>query len=399
VASNIFEKEAQVFGNSGSSIASPVPGQEEQRQVAQVDPSGAIPNTPPPVDELAASGFDLSSDDELTKNGFDLGTPVQGMEALSAQPDLPSDENLPPEEQFNPDMGFLEANFKQFDNFKTRAKAGLAGSIKQKRDFLEQEVGEQNVVMKKGRLWWRSDENKKFSEFDPNTLEVITDLFADPSREIIMESAMFVPEVVAGLVSGPLAIAARVATLPAARALADKVAQEQGLPPDTDTDTLMENLIGMTAEATMPFIAGRVMKRLPGTQVYKDAIKKGESEFVALAKQSHIVKNSINELEQEGIQATVRGEQIGLPDADVTIMPHQLNPASPKAAKAASEIRSETKFINAQTHLAEDWGDLAKNVMDTIAKRGKKGFAGAEGLAKSIQSAVKAARKSHGESI
>lgn len=351
---------------------------------------------------------------ELTAEALFADTPTA--EALFAEapteaaPDVPAEI---PEDQFASEPGFVEANLDQLnpENVVTRIQAGLAANDTEKLGFLKKKFGDDNAVMKKGKIYFRRN-GEKFKPLDPDTLELINDILPDFSREIVTEMAMLPGEMMgasmgtamapgAGTVAG--AMAGRVAQVPFANNVANQVAQAAGIPQDPARDVQDENMMGQGAEAVFPVvgkkIVGAIAKRLPGTTAYSLAKQQGKREIVALSEQSKEVAQAVDDLVREGRAATIDGNLVGVPGANVPLMGHQLNPDNPILNQFAAKSAQDPRFINAQNQLAEDWGESLKNTLTEIGRRNNKGPLRPEALASTVTNAVADLQKAEGQAI
>lgn len=405
---NPLQNRAQVYGNSQNTLKSPTPMPEakDENLLDGLDLSGITTNTTPVATEAEAA----SPAEENLLEGVDVFAPVAGMEALYPdETEGPTDFPRVPESEFGPEPSFIQANIEQFSNLKKRYQGGLAGSERQLRLFLEQDVGRENVTLKNGDLYWRQSSKEKFKKFDPDAPELVADV-ADVSRDILKEMGLLPVEVAGGVLGSAAglggatagAIIARVGSLPVLNKALDKYAESQGLPPDIERNTLIENAIEMTTEAMLPVIGRQVLKRVPGSQLYKEAVARGEQEAIALTRQSLIVKDSLEYLERRGLSVGIDGSRIGVPGADLPIPAHHLNPDNPRLNKVIKEVSGESEFINMETQVAEDWGDNARNVMRVLGQRkvGKDGTnVNDKNISKFVQDAVQEARTQSGKRV
>ncbi len=370
---------------------------------------------PVPGAEAAMTADDLLSSFDAPEIFAEPAVPQTAEDLLnqvgSAEPLAPPEGVAPAQDEFAPEPGFVQANVDQFRNFTTRLQAGLAANDTEKINFMKRKFGEENVRLKDDKLYFRKNGEKTFRKLDPNTLELINDLIPDFAREIVTEAAMIPGEVTGGFVGAgaagvgafPGAVAGRVASVPVANAFADNVAALAGVPRDESRNYRTENMIGMGAEAVLPVVGAKVLKYVPGTgaaqQAYKAAKESGEREIVALSKQSEEVLRATQRLAEEGRAARIDGAAVGLPGADVNLMGHHLNPDSPIAMNFAAQAASDSRFINAQQQLAEDWGASLTNTLQEIGRRGNKGPYRPEVLASKVTNAVEDIQKAEGQEI
>lgn len=329
--------------------------------------------------------------------------PTGGAADLLAQFAAPTPEAVP-EEQFAPEPGFLQANVDQFSNFVTRLQSGLAANDTEKLNFLKKKFGDNNATIKDGDLYFRKAETDKFQRLDPGTFELLNDIIPDWSREIIQELAMLPGEAAGALAVGPAgAVGGRALSVPVANAIADKVAESAGVPQDEGRSKLTENLVGSAAEAVLPVVGKGlvkpILKKLPGTRAYEEAIKAGDRELVALSKQSTEVAKSVEALNELGKSAKINGEIVGIPGAEVNLMGHQMNPDSPILQRFANQAANDPRFVNAQNQLAEDWGAALENTLREVGRRGNNGPLRPEMLAESVTNAVEDTIKAEGQAI
>jgi hypothetical protein len=399
-------------GTKPSALNKPVPGAEAAMTADDLLSSFDAPEMP---SQAGASEVPKTADDLLNSMG-------------AAEPVAPPEGMAPPQDEFAPEPGFLQGNMQQFQDFTTRLQAGLAANDTEKLGFLQKKFGAENAKVKNDKLYFRKPGEKIFRALDPDTFEIISDILPDFAREIITETAMLPGEAAGtaigtlggaaagtavapgpgtvvgagtGLVSG--AIAGRVASVPLANYVADKVAEFAGVPQDETRSKLTENAIGMTAEAVLPFVGAKIAKYIPGTgaaqRAYKVAKEKGEREIIALSKQSDEVLKATQSLAEQGRGAQINGAAIGLPDANVNLMGHHLNPDNPILTQYAAQAASDPRFINAQTQLAEDWGASLTNTLTEIGRRGNKGPYSPEHLASSVTNAVADLQRAEGQAI
>lgn len=365
------------------------PPAEAQAQAAQVS-APQIDMFAPPTDEEKAL-FAPPTPEELGAVGGDV---PQG--------------TGPAPQDFAPEPGFAQANVEQFGNVVTRIQAGLAANDQEKLSFLKKKFGPENAVMKDGKIYFRKTPGEKLKKLDPDTLELINDILPDFSREIVQEAATlpgemlgalggFLSPVPGGAAAG--AYAGRIASVPVSNAAADKIAELAGVPQDEARNKYSEAAVGMAAEAVLPVVGSKLLKRLPGTAAYKSAKEAGEREIVALSRQSQEVARAVEALKAEGLAAKVDGRIVGLPGAEINLMGHQLHPDSPALLKSAAKAANDPRFINAERQLAEDWGDSLKNTLTEIGRAGNKGPYRPEFLAERVTNAVADLRTAEGQAI
>lgn len=373
-----------------SSVGEPVPGAAEEDKLNSFLASFDAPDleTPEAQGEVdPVQGFVSSFDDPGSAPAPEEVAPVQ------AQPEIPAD-------QFEQEPGFVDANINQFRDFTDRLKAGLAANDKQKIEYLRGKYGSDNVTTKEGAIYFRKDGKGKFRRLDPEAFEIVNDLIGDFSRDIVTEAAMLPGEALGAVAAGPGgAVAGRVASVPFANEAADKVAEYAGIPDDPNRSKLVENAVGMGAEAVLPVVGRKLIRLLPGTAAYKAAKEAGEREVIALSKQSNEVAKAIDELSQQGKAVRINGELVGVPEADVSLMGHQLNPDNPVLQKFANVAASDPRYINAQKQLAEDWGESAINTLQEIARKNHPGPYRPEELASKVTNAVSDIQKAEGQAI
>lgn len=384
------------------SVKTPVPGKAAAQSaddfLASFDAPemSATPATPIETDLSASEGLQQSPADQFIAqvSAANAGTPVEG-----ATPD-----------QFAPEPTFAEANLSQLNpkNFMDRLQAGLAANDTEKANFLRKKYGEENVAVRDGNLYYRRNKGEKLKRLDPATFELIADIIPDFAREAVSESAMLPGELAGGaagfFTGGPPgaalgARAGRVASVPLANAAADKTAEFAGVPQDESRSRLIENSIGMGAEALMPIIGGKIAKRIPGTAAYKAAKEAGEKEVVALSKQSKEVIDSLTRLEDAGIMHKIDGADVGVPGANVSLMLHQVNPDSPDIKSILEKTKNLPQFLNAQTKQAEAYGAALENNLREIATRGGHGPVAPEKLGETITDAVLTLDRAEGKAI
>lgn len=375
------------YGNNPQNMAPPAPGKAAKQTAADLLAEIDLPEMQaPPQEEEAnaaallaqAGGESLPPQDELVDT---VGSGV-------------------PEDQIAPEPGFVQANMEQFDNFKMRLKAGLAANDREKLGFLRNSLGKENAIVKNGNIYFRKSQGDKFKRFDPETFEVVADVFPDFAREALTEAFMLPGEVAGGAIAGPGgAVAGRVATVAPANMAVDEIAKRVGIPQDEGRSQMVENAVGMGAEAVLPFAGKHIVKRLPGTMAYKMAREAGERESIALSKQSQEVARSAMELANEGRAAVVRGELVGVPGGEVNLMGHHLNPDDPRIQSIVNHAANDPRFINAQRRHAEDWGELVTNTLQEIGRRNNPGPYTPEKLASSVTNAVADVQRAEGKEI
>jgi len=373
------------------------PWEKEERTANSARPSD-IKSPVPKEETLAVTAPDTSS--------FDVGSAPWETQA-----------EIPEEPQFEPEpetvIGrFVKGNIDQFSMFTDRLRAGLGANDTEKLGFLKNKYGENNALMKDGKIHFRRSEGEKFKKFDPETFELLNDIVADFSREIVQEASM-VPGEVGGAIMGS-AVApgvgtaggvalGRAASTPMANANADALARAAGVPFDPQRNQRTENIMGMGIEAVLPPVAGKVIgaiaKRLPGTAAYKLAKEAGKKEVIALSEQSNEVAKAVQFLESEGRAARIDGAAVGVPGANVSLMGHHLNPDNPALQGLADTAASSPKFINAQTQLAQDWGASLQNTLTEIGRRNNPGPYKPEKLAEAVTNAVFEVEKAEGKAI
>jgi hypothetical protein len=369
------------------SLKTPVPGKTAQTSaddfLASFDaPEMAAPSAESPTS--ADSFVDSVGADPLMENARDLSGDTANVSA----------------DQFAPEPSFAQANADQLQNFTTRIQTGLAANDTEKLGFLQNKFGKENAVVKGGNIYFRRNKDEKLKRLDPDTLELINDIIPDFAREIVTEAAMLPGEVAGSFAAGPGgAIAGRAATAPFANMAADKVAEFAGVPQDETRSKLIENTLSSGSELLLPIVGKQIIKRIPGTQAYLNAKKAGEKELVALTKQNQEVLQAATEMESIGRAATIDGQSIGIPGANVSLMGHHISPETPHFKQIADFAASNPKFINAQNQLAEGWGDSARNVLQEIAQRNSKGPVAPERLGETIINAVDSVKQAEGKAI
>lgn len=388
---------ASPYAAKPTSLSKPVPNAQEEDDIESVLSQFSFSKQPAmSADSTQASeAAPVEAEEDVDQVVNQVLGQVSPMQAQGAQ-------TAPVTAEIEPEPSFMEANAKQFQDFTTRIQAGLAANDNEKLGMLRNKFGNKNVLVKNGDIYFRKEEKGKFRRLDPDTLELVNDLIPDFAREIVTEAALLPGEVAGAMVSGgnPAgAIAGRVLSTPLAGQAADKVAGMAGVPRDEGRSRLAENAIAMTGEAVLPVVGKQILKRLPGTAAYQAAKQAGEREIVALTKQSQAVANAIDALESEGRVATIRGEMIGIPEANVPLMGHHLNPDSPKLQRFANIAKSDPRFINAENQLAQDWGELLNNTLTEIGRRGSPGPYKPEVLASKVVNAVDDVRKAEGQAI
>jgi len=302
----------------------------------------------------------------------------------------------PPSMEREAEPGFIQANINQFNpqNFIDRLQTGFAANDTEKVNFLKKKYGDGNVVEDKGKIYYRRNPKDKLKALDPGTLEVIADIIPDFAREIVTEASMLPGEILGGIAGtfagGPAGAAAgatagRVASVPLANKAADEVASAVGVNRDDTRSALTENAIGMGAEAVLPVVGRQLVKRIPGTALYKAAREAGEKEVVALSKQSQEVLQAAQSLETEGI--------------NTPMMLHQIQPDSPKLAKTVSGLQDYAPFINKQREFAEGYGEALNNTLNEIKRRGGHDPVQAGKLAQTVTNAVESLDASEGKAI
>lgn len=305
---------------------------------------------------------------------------------------------LPPD-QIMPEPGIVQANMEQFQNLGDRIRAGLGANDEEKAGFLRKKYGPENVnVSKEGKIRFRRNAGEKFKSFDPEAFELAADI-ADFSREVVTEAAMLPGEIMGSSMGPGGTVAGRVASVPLANRTADEVAELAGVPRDNSRSGFGENAMGMTMESVLPVIGKKIVKYIPGTDAYKAAKKAGEKEIVALSRQNQEVAQAAADLVDAGRGATLNGEAIGVPGANVSMMGHHLSPDDPKFKALADVAAASPKFINAQNQLAEGWGDAARGILTEIAIRNGRGPVNPEVLSTKIIDAASDARKAEGQAI
>lgn len=381
---------------------------------------GSLPQ-PVPGKETALTAESLFEDAPSADGLFADAPPVQETTA----PEIPP-EQFEEQKYQNPAVDFAMTNFspsgavEQAKNVVTRIQAGLAANDTEKMMFLKKKFGEDNAVMKNGKLYFRRAPGEKLKPLDPETLELINDILPDFSREIITELAMLpgegagatlggfagaalghLPGAAAGVALG--GVAGRILSVPFANAAADQAAEMAGVPQDPNRDKTTENLIAMGFEGTMPVvgksIGKAVTKRIPGTVAYKAAKEAGEREIVALTKQSEEVAQAAHELNQMGRGATFNPATVGMPGARVSLMGHQLSPDSPQLLASAARSKANPLYIKAENELAEGWGDSVRNTLTEIARKNNPGPLRPEMLASKVTNAVNDLRAAEGKAI
>lgn len=372
-----------------SSLTNPVPGKQAQEDAQDEFASARIPSIAATPDEFAAAQI----------------------------PETPQSTQIPAD-QFAPEPGFAQANVDQLSNFITRVQTGLAANDQEKINALSKKFGPENVTTKKvsgskayskggavgggeeTAIYFRKSNKDKFQRLDPATLEVVNDLLPDFAREIVTEGAQLPATIGGGLAGGPVGAGlARAASYPFANIAVDKIAELSGVPQDETRSHLVEGAVGATMEAALPIAGAALIKRLPGTAAYQAAKAAGQKEIVALSHHSQEVAKSVFDLAEQGRTATVNGDLVGIPESNVSLMGHQLNPDNPILARFANVAALDPRFLNLQNQHAQDWGKLLENTFSEIALRNGKGPLKSERLAESITNAVTDLQKAEGQAI
>ncbi len=301
-----------------------------------------------------------------------------------------------------------------WEGLKQKVISGLAANDTEKANYLRTQYGAENVRVDKGAISFRKDPQAKWRKLDNEMLGTIGNFVLDQARNAITEVTMLPAEAaggaagfLSGIETGPGAFgtaalgarAARIAAVPAANAVADKVAAAAGIPQDPNRSKLTENAIGMTAEAVLPVIGGKVAKYIPGTEAYAAAKKAGQKEVVALSSQSRDVAQAAQRLSEAGHLVPINGDAIGVPGANVVLMGHQLNPHNPDLTALADQAKQLGKFINAQNGQAEGWSSALENNLMEIARRNGKGPVPPEKLASVVTNAVGGIEEAEGKAI
>lgn len=301
------------------------------------------------------------------------------------------------ETNFGEEPGFIDANIQQFnpDSFVTRVQAGLAANDTEKLNFLARKYGPGNVAMKNDKIYFRKNEGEKLKPLDPATFELISDILPDFAREIVTEGAMLPGEVAGGILAStagpemtvPGVIMGRVASVPMANSVADGVAELAGVHGDEARNRRAENAIGMIAEGVLPALGAKavkaVAKRIPGTMAYKESLKAGEREIVALTRQSQEVLQAADDLAKQG--------------SGVELMPHQIHNTAPQLEAKVADIERRPEFIKKQQEFAQGYGEVLENTVNEMKRSANP--SGAKVSSEALTDAVRAADKLEGERI
>jgi hypothetical protein len=342
-----------------SSLANPVPDASFETGMADLLAS-PVPETPA-LNQQAQGGASFE----------------QGLADLTA--------GVPPASAQGPQLQAInrDEGFPGFEDIRNKVVSGLAANGTEMQAYLRKQYGDENVRVdniETGELSWRRTPSDKWKRLDNESLGAIGNFVLGRARDIVTETAMLPGEVLggtagflAGTETGPGALvtgawgaqAGRIASVPIANKIADKVAEFAGVPQDPNRSRGTENAIGMGAEVALP-IAGRYVakaaKYIPGTEAYALAKRAGAQESIALSAQSREVVEAMQALpEREMNMIRIDGEQIGVPGANVTLMGHEMHPDSPDLARLSDQARPLAKFINATNARAEGWSQAVEN--------------------------------------
>lgn len=335
-------------------------------------------------------------------------------------------------DQFDEPTGFIDANVKQFRDLSTRFQAGLASNDNEVMGLLKKKFGQENVRWKDDKAFYRDKPGDKFRPLDPKQFEVFSDLIPDMARGFVQEAVALPFEAggaavqgavgavagsavpvagtaaggAAGLTSG--AIAGRVASVPFQIMAADYLADLVGVPQDAERSKVTEGLIQGGIEAVAPFVgkmlgagAKKLVKYVPGTEARATrlAAKEADNVFV-LGERSANIRKDAEELTAAGLAPTIRGEQIGYPDADVVLPLTSLHPDHPAAQAAEKELASNARYQNAMKLHAEDWGTAIKDHLGSITTAAKsEGVEDAVPLGKTLVDAATTFKNAEGKAI
>lgn len=325
------------YGQSPSSLAQPVPNEDELNAAAQAF--------------LAQSEQAASAGAQLNQASAQTAPPTDDINA-AAQAFLQSDDSAAPEASLPTEAPMVDEGGASWI---TQLKAGLAANDTEKENFLRAQYGEGNVRKKDGELYYSTD-GKKFKKFDTTLINDFVDAFLPTPRTLVQEAAMLPGEVVGGLTGGAVsagagapagALAGRVASVPVANRLADELAKWVGIPQDPSRKKEMENGVGMAVEAVAPVVGriagGGVKKlaaRIPGTSAFAE--RKGKElakDVFALTDESRALIDDLNFLKQEGIS--------------VEMLNPQISPTSEPLKAAQKKIQSSKEFADAQVRVAQ----------------------------------------------
>lgn len=388
------------YGNRPSSLADPVPTDNMEALANEI-----LGESVPKQQDMAATAGQAAEgavDSMESLANEMLGQPV---EQAPQQPQ-------PQESNFIESIGRGVQNTQILgENLMLRMQTAMAANDVEATNYLKKKFGDENVKYTNGKLRFRKPGEKEFKDLDPEAFEIVGDVFVDNLRGF-MEEAMLLPsEVVGGVVGAaggtPLSVAGgaaigRAASYPAVRSVSDSVAEWVGIPQDESRNKTTENAIGAALEATGP-VFGKVVRGMarfmPKTrQAAKRAAEKGAVYSMALDKDSQLLKESVEELEQEYMgQLRINGEAIGYPDADVTLMPYQLNPQHPIAKAHAQTLKNDTTFLQAQNQIAENTMNVVKQTAAKVADETKS--IPREKIGEAVINAAEGVRKAEGQII
>lgn len=391
---------ASAYSARPSALSKPVPGDDFEQSM-----KGLISEPVPAMPAAQSAGPQAAAAPAPAHDDF--AAAMSDLTGAGAQPD----NSQAPDQLTNVAR---DNGGPSWEGLKNKVITGLAANDEEKANYLRSKYGDGNVRVDKGAISFRHGTDDKWKKLDNDSFHAIGNFVLDQARNLLTEGVMLPAEVagggagfVAGLETGPGAFAtaamgaraARVAAVPAANAVADKVAAAAGIPQDPNRSKLTENAVGMGAEALLPVIGGKVAKYIPGTEAYAAAKKAGQKEVVALSAQSREVAEAAQRLASEGHLIPINGDDIGVPGANVVLMGHQLNPQNPDLNALADQAKQLGKFINAQTSQAEGWSSALENNLQEIARRGGKGPVAPERLASVVTNAVGDIEKAEGEAI
>lgn len=339
------------------SLDAPVPGASAKTEFDDLLSQFDVPSVPSP----AAEGEDLLAQ-------FDTAAPSAPPEDMS---------NFPVQEQSS-FMGVNTDIAQEIKDAPIRILANLAQNPESIRLTLEKKLGKDNVRAKGSDFFFRRPGEKAFRKLDPDSFEVVNDLFSDFYREYLQGMAgvagaaegaaagaaatgPLAPLGAAGgaFVGGTLGVAAATPAIDlAARGMGVVPAGEKGIVGKTG-EYLAEGLLFATGEKIAAGVASKIAARRAATQ----GIRKLE-EIAPVEKLQEGVKQNLQtlrDLENIGYVKNIEGTNISVPA-------HQLIPFDPQVELAAKSVANQPAFQQAQKEAAENFGTTALDLVETAAE-------------------------------
>lgn len=321
-----------------ASLGKPVPGAEQQDEMSQFMAEFSVPSV-------------SSESPEMGQFQAEMG--------VTPSPQGPQDFQVEePASLMNPQIS------KQLEEAPTRIAAAIAGDPASVKLTLEKKYGAENVRERGGKFFFKKPGKEKFTELDPDTFEVVNDLFSDMYKDYLMAAggavggaggtALGGPGVgtAAGMIGGAAAGSQAADVLGQTRYGVVKAEPKGAL--ETTGEKLVEGATYYAADRILGAIGGKVKGFFN-----RRAELKNLAEVSPVERLNDGVRNNLETLADMRNMGLVQP----IPGTNVEIPAHQLLPNLPEVQKVAMSVSGEKSFQNAQKMAAEN---ISNSVMDLV---------------------------------